>query len=74
MSSLKKFKLYSAMTMPGDLVDYLKANNFDVTVAQTVPVPRNELLASVGDCDAIFCTPAITLDKEFLDHAPNLKV
>jgi glyoxylate/hydroxypyruvate reductase len=69
-----KHKLYVAMLIPDELVTYLESNNLEVTVAKNVPVPRDELLRSVGDCDAIFCTPSITLDKELLDLALNLKV
>ena len=69
-----KFKLYVAMSIPNELIDYLKSQDLDVSVAKVVPVPRQELLESVKDCDAIFCTPSITLDKELFDHAPNLKV
>ena len=69
-----KFKLFVAMKIPSELVEYLESKNFDVTIAKTVPVPRKELLESVIDCDAIFCTPSITVDKELLYVAKNLKV
>ena len=69
-----KFKLYIAMSMPDEQVEYLKSTGLDVTVAKTIPVPRKELLDSVNDCHAIFCTPSITLDKELFDVAKNLKV
>ena len=74
MSIPNKFKLYVAMSIPNELLEYLKSNNLDVSVAEIVPVPRKELLEAVKDCHAIFCTPSITLDKELFDHAPNLKV
>jgi hypothetical protein len=71
---MTKFKLYIAMSMPDEQIEYLKSSGLDVKVATTFPVPRKELLESVYDCHAIFCTPSITLDKELFDVAKNLKV
>ena len=70
------YKLYVVMQIPNELVQYLKSNNLEVHVAKKLPLTRKELLDEVlsVDCDAIFCTPSITLDKELLDLAPNLKV
>ena len=64
------------MEIPDDLVEYLKSNNLDVCVAKKIPITRKELLDEISsiNCNAIFCTPIITLDKELLDLAPNLKV
>jgi phosphoglycerate dehydrogenase-like enzyme len=72
--STKKFKLFVAMNIPNELIEYLKSKDLDVSVAKTVPVPRQELLESLKDCHAIFCTPSIQLDKELLNCAQNLKV
>lgn len=69
-----KHKLYVAFAIPSELVAFMESNNLEVSLAPNVPVPRDELLKSVGECDAIFCAPSITVDKEMLDLAPNLKV
>lgn len=71
--SLQKRVLFLAMKIPDEFVSELESHGLEVRKAKQVPVPREELLASVGDCEAIFCTPSIYLDKELLDLAPNLK-
>ena len=70
----KKFKLYCALHLPNELIQYLESNELEVTTAKTIPVSRQELLESISECDAIYCIPSITIDKEFLDVAKNLKV
>jgi len=72
----KKYKLYVAMQMPNELIEYLKTNNLDVHVAKIMPMTRKQLLEEISlvDCHAIFCTPGIILDKELFDLTPNLKV
>ena len=56
-----KFKLFIAMKIPDELVDYLRSHGLEVRVPKVVPVPRNELLESVADVDAIFCVPGIRI-------------
>ena len=72
----KRFKLYVAMQIPNELIDFLKTKNLDVYIPKTMPMSRQELLEEISqiDCNAIFCTPGITLDKELFELTPNLKV
>ena len=74
MSTSSKHNLFLALSLPDNLVKYLESNNCHVTIAKTVPCSREELLNSISSAHAIFCTPAVNLDKEFFDRAPNLKV
>jgi hypothetical protein len=54
-----KFKLFIAMKIPDELVDFLMSQGLEVRVPKTVPVPRKEFLESVTDVDAIFIVPGI---------------
>jgi len=76
VKNTKRMKLYVAMQIPKELVEFLESNNLDVHVAKKMPMTRQELLKEIAqvDCDAIFCTPSITLDKELFELTPNLKV
>ena len=71
MSTSNKHKLFLAMALPENLVEYLQLNNLDVTIAKTVPCSREELLNSVKDCAAIFCTPGIYFLKNPGSHLSN---
>ena len=55
----KKFKVFLAVKIPDELVEYLKSHDLDVTVAKSVPVSRQELLESVTECDAVFIIPGM---------------
>ena len=48
MSNTEKFKLFLALALPDDLVQYLKSK-LDVIIAKSVPCTRQELLDSVKD-------------------------
>ena len=76
IKSQEKFKLYVAIQIPNELIETLKCKNLDVHVAKLMPMTRRQLLEEISHiyCDAILCTPGITLDKELFDLTPNLKV
>lgn len=48
MSDTKKFKLFLALALPDNLVEYLKSK-LDLIIAKSVPCTRQELLDSVKD-------------------------
>lgn len=71
----KKFKVFVTKPMPAEAVAILEANNCELSINESVPLPREKLLASVKNVDALFCTLNEKIDREVIDTAgPSLKV
>lgn len=71
----KKFKVFVTKPMPAEAVAILEANNCELSINESVPLPREKLLASVNKVDALFCTLNEKIDREVIDAAgSSLKV
>ena len=66
--------LITQSLVPGG-IDPLMASGHELTVRdQPSPMPRSELLAAIGETDALLCLLSDTIDGEILSKAPRLKV
>ncbi|MFJ7731371.1 2-hydroxyacid dehydrogenase [Lysinibacillus sp. NPDC097231] len=70
-----KKKLFITRKFPAHIVEPLQ-EYYDIEQweEEEVVIPREKLLASVGDCEVLWVTLADRVDEELLVHAPNLKL
>ncbi len=70
-----KKKLFITRKFPAHIVEPLQ-EYYDIEQweEEEVVIPREKLLASVGDCEVLWVTLADQVDEELLVHAPNLKL
>ncbi|WP_042471620.1 2-hydroxyacid dehydrogenase [Bacillus ndiopicus] len=70
-----KKKLLITRKLPSHIIEPLR-NYYDIAEwsEEEAIMPRQRLLASVKDCEALWVTLADKVDEELLAHAPNLKI
>ena len=74
-SSESKFKVFVTRPIPDEAVSLLKANNIELTINNKYGLAKDQLLNSVTNIDALFCTLNDKIDKDVIDAAgASLKV
>ncbi|MGA1862130.1 D-glycerate dehydrogenase [Deferribacter thermophilus] len=66
-------KVLITQKLPFDIENYLKDFEIDYREENT-PIPYDELLERVKDCDGLICMLSDKIDKNLFDNSPNLKV
>ena len=68
-------KVYITRRIPEEAISFLKEQGVEVDIHEEETAPdRNTLLMKGQQVDAILCLLSDSIDREFLDHARNLKV
>ena len=69
-----KPKIFVTRLIPENGLKLLE-KDFDLKVRrESTPIPRNELLAEIKDCDWIITILSDKIDAEVMDNAPKLKI
>ena len=69
-----KPKIFVTRLIPENGLKLLE-KDFDLKVRrESTPIPRNELLAEIKDCDGIITILSDKIDAEVMDNAPKLKI
>ncbi len=68
--STRKFNVFVTQPIPQQAIDILKKDDqINLKINSQTPLARKDLLESVKNCDALFCTLNEKIDKELLDAA-----
>ena len=73
--STRKFNVFVTQPIPKEAVDILERDNqINLKINTRTPLARKDLIESVVNCDALFCTLNEKIDKEVLDAAGRDKL
>lgn len=67
-------RVFVTRHIPKEALDILKSKCSLGVYESDEAIPRNILLEKVRDLDGLLCLLSENIDKELIDHAPNLKV
>ena len=73
--NLNDIKIFVSSVLPAIGIDMLRKENFNViTWNNDYPVPKDILIKSAKDCNALLCTLTAKIDEHFLNECKHLEI